>query len=171
MSLVETEKLLAHLVDDELSLRKKAGSYKGSFSAVCSFLGYQTRGSAPTKFDTDLAYNLGATAAVLAANLSTASLKGAYMATLSGLEKTVEQWLPGGVPVTQLMSGNWQLYNITSVGSLPFIMHKRNVDLNGPLYQSLLTERSTWVVEDKYENPGPIQHGFDIPSVTISTGV
>ena len=41
LSAVETERFLADLVDAELKLRKAAGTYKGAFSVVCSFLGYQ----------------------------------------------------------------------------------------------------------------------------------
>lgn len=37
---IETEKLLAYLVEEELKKRKAEGSYKGSFSPVCSFFGY-----------------------------------------------------------------------------------------------------------------------------------
>lgn len=40
LSQVETEKLLAYLVEVELKERKKQGTYKGSFAPVTHFFGY-----------------------------------------------------------------------------------------------------------------------------------
>jgi pyrophosphate--fructose-6-phosphate 1-phosphotransferase len=45
-----------------------AGGYKGKFSPVCSFLGYQARGSLPSNFDCDLGYTLGMVAPPFARN-------------------------------------------------------------------------------------------------------
>ncbi|GAB2224494.1 hypothetical protein Droror1_Dr00005255 [Drosera rotundifolia] len=57
LSQIETEKLLAHLVETEMNKRTKAGTYKGKkFNAICLFFGYQARGSLPSKFDCDYAY-------------------------------------------------------------------------------------------------------------------
>ncbi|KAF2310274.1 hypothetical protein GH714_007537 [Hevea brasiliensis] len=57
LSQIETEKLLAHLVEAEMSKRLKEGTYKGKkFNAICHFFGYQARGSVPSKFDCDYAY-------------------------------------------------------------------------------------------------------------------
>merc|ERR1712048_213434 len=75
MSQLETERLLAELVEEELKQRKSQGTFKGSFSPVCQFIGYQARCSVPSNFDMDYAYTLGATSSVLAA----AGLNG-YMA-------------------------------------------------------------------------------------------
>ena len=38
-SLCETERLLAHLVDSELAVRKRRGTFKGTFTPMCSYLG------------------------------------------------------------------------------------------------------------------------------------
>ncbi len=65
---IETEKMLAYFVEDELNRRKSASVYHEKFSAVCSYLGYQARSALPSKFDCDLAYSLGGTAAVLVHN-------------------------------------------------------------------------------------------------------
>merc|ERR1712176_1575967 len=65
---LETERLIAELVEVELKQRKSQGTYKGSFSPVCQFLGYQARCSMPSDFDSVYAHTLGGTAAVLAAN-------------------------------------------------------------------------------------------------------
>lgn len=40
MSQIETEKLVAYLVEEELRARKKNGTYKGSFAPVTHFFGY-----------------------------------------------------------------------------------------------------------------------------------
>ena len=37
---IETEKLIAYLVDQELKKRKEAGTYKGSFAPVTHYFGY-----------------------------------------------------------------------------------------------------------------------------------
>ncbi|KAH8514927.1 hypothetical protein H0E87_003688 [Populus deltoides] len=50
LSQIETEKLLAHLVEAEMNRRLKEGTYKGKkFNAICHFFGYQARGSLPSK--------------------------------------------------------------------------------------------------------------------------
>jgi pyrophosphate--fructose-6-phosphate 1-phosphotransferase len=54
---IETEKLLAYLVEVEINKRQKEGTYKGKkFNAICHFFGCQARGSLPSKFDCDCAY-------------------------------------------------------------------------------------------------------------------
>ena len=84
ISQAETERLLAHFVALELDHRKRKGSYEGTFSVVCSFIGYQARGAMPSNFDVNYAYNLGAVTTVLVAN----DLSG-YMATLHNLKVKV----------------------------------------------------------------------------------
>ncbi|KAL5208431.1 hypothetical protein ABZP36_032866 [Zizania latifolia] len=57
LSQIETEKLLAQLVETEMNKRLKEGTYKGKkFNAICHFFGYQARGALPSKFDCDYAY-------------------------------------------------------------------------------------------------------------------
>ncbi|KAK1261435.1 Pyrophosphate--fructose 6-phosphate 1-phosphotransferase subunit alpha [Acorus gramineus] len=57
LSQIETEKLLAQLVETEMNERTKSGTYKGKkFNSICHFFGYQARGSLPSKFDCDYAY-------------------------------------------------------------------------------------------------------------------
>ena len=65
----------------ESGYRKKKGTYKGSFSVVCSFIGYQTRGASPSNFDIQYAYNLGYTATKLVMG----GFSG-YMATIGNLK-------------------------------------------------------------------------------------
>ncbi|EEC84297.1 hypothetical protein OsI_30782 [Oryza sativa Indica Group] len=57
LSQIDTEQLLAHLVEAEMNKRMKEGKYIGrKFSSVCHFFGYQARGSLPSNFDCDYAY-------------------------------------------------------------------------------------------------------------------
>ena len=62
---IETEKLLAYLVSDELKRRKAHGTYKGSFAPVTHFFGYQGRAAHPSLFDCQLGSTLGFSAAAL----------------------------------------------------------------------------------------------------------
>merc|ERR1711920_210840 len=98
MSQLETERLLAELVEEELKQRKSQGTFKGSFSPVCQFIGYQARCSVPSNFDVDYAYTLGATSAVLAT-----TERNGYMAIVSNLSQPVSSWLAGGVPLTAML--------------------------------------------------------------------
>ena len=53
------------MVNNELQKRKKKGLYKGSFSPVTHYFGYQGRAAHPTLFDSSLASTLGFGAAAL----------------------------------------------------------------------------------------------------------
>ena len=130
LSQLETEKLLQHYVALELSHRKKKGLYKGSFSVVPSFLGYQIRGSAPSNFDITYAYNLG----YVASALVSAGLSG-YLATISSLKSPVAEWKPLGVPITALMSVD-VTDNRKGSTHAPAVL-KARVDLHGPAYAEL----------------------------------
>jgi diphosphate--fructose-6-phosphate 1-phosphotransferase len=155
ISALETERLIAELVEEEMKQRKKKGTFKGSFSPVCQFLGYQARCSMPSDFDSDYAYALGGTAALLGA-----FGKNGYMAVVSDLSKSVKQWKAGGVPFTAMMNvaatneyqGNWPKPAI-----LPQL-----VDLHGAAFQSWCKLRADCAKSEMYENPGPIQ--FSGPS-------
>jgi 6-phosphofructokinase len=84
----------------------------GSFSVVCSFIGYQTRGAAPSNFDVNYAYNLG----FAATRLIIDGYSG-YMATIGSLREKVENWQPAGVPITALMA--WYVQHIAHTKHYP----------------------------------------------------
>lgn len=150
MSQLETERLIAALVDEELAARKKQGLFKGSFSPVCQFIGYQARCSMPSDFDSDYAYTLGATGAVLAAQ----GLNG-YMAVVSDLSRPVGQWRAEGVPFTAMLS----VPASSASGAIrprPLIFPHR-VDLDGGAFKEWCEERALCMESEMYQNPGPIQ--------------
>jgi 6-phosphofructokinase len=111
-------------VDIELGYRKKKGAYKASFSVVCSFIGYQARGAAPSNFDVNYAYNLGFAATRLVA----AGYTG-YVATISNLRAPVVEWSAAGVPITAMLAAE---------DGGKYAAPKAQVDLNGPAYAALV---------------------------------
>ncbi|WCJ44778.1 Pyrophosphate--fructose 6-phosphate 1-phosphotransferase subunit alpha [Euphorbia peplus] len=157
LSQIETEKLLAHLVEVEMNRRQKEGTYKGKkFNAICHFFGYQARGSVPSKFDCDYAYVLGHVCYhILAAGLN------GYMATITNLKNHVNKWRCGAAPIAAMMTvRRWaQSPGATSIGK-PAI-HPATVDLKGKAYELLRLNAHKFLVDDLYRNPGPLQ--FDGP--------
>jgi len=150
LSQIETERLIAALVDDELKHRKTQGTYKGGFSPVCQFLGYQARCSMPSDFDCDHAYALGGTAAVLAAH----GYNG-YMAVVSDLAQPVQRWRVGGVPFTAMIEVPLHQPNESFHGRPAIFPHR--VDLEGGAFKQWRQVRAACAREELYENPGPIQ--------------
>lgn len=97
LSQIETEKLLAHFVDAELKRRKTKGLYKGTFSPVTHFFGYQGRCAHPTLFDC----SLGSTMGFGAATLVEAGLTGVAV-TVKEITNKAAEWRVGGVPILAL---------------------------------------------------------------------
>ncbi|KAI6690698.1 hypothetical protein NL676_027526 [Syzygium grande] len=159
LSQIETEKLLAHLVEAEMNKRTKEGTYKGKkFNAICHFFGYQARGSLPSKFDCDYAYVLGH----ICYHILAAGLNG-YMATVTNLKNPVNKWRCGAAPIASMMTvKRWaQNPGASSIGK-PAI-HPATVDLKGKAYELLRHDATKFLMEDVYRNPGPLQ--FDGPGV------
>ena len=65
VSLIESEKLFSALVKDKLMERKAKGLYKGKFSVLHHFFGYEGRCAFPSNFDADYCYSLGYNAFML----------------------------------------------------------------------------------------------------------
>ena len=65
VSLIETEKLLMNMVNQELENRKKQGTFQGKFGAQNHFIGYEGRAGFPSNFDAHYCYALGYAAALL----------------------------------------------------------------------------------------------------------
>jgi len=150
-SLVNTERILLEMVATYLRKQKAKSIYKGTFKTQNHFYGYDGRGTFPTKFDCDYAYNLGFAAYSLLANGATG-----YMAAIRDLHKPVADWQPLGIPLAPLM------HLEERQGRLELVIAKQKVDLESPAFQFLAQERVKWAQEDHYRFPGPIQ--FDGPA-------
>lgn len=146
VSLIETERLLIEMVAKELEGRKAKGSYKGKFSPLHHFLGYEGRCSYPSNFDSQYCYALGKTACLLLDE----GLTG-YMCYATGLNKKTEDWEVGGVPITMFLN-----MEIRKNKKKP-VIEKALVDLNGKIFKYFDSHREKWEVEDAYVFPGPIQ--------------
>jgi pyrophosphate--fructose-6-phosphate 1-phosphotransferase len=143
VSRIETEKLLGEMVAAEL---KKRGS-KAKFSFLTHFFGYEGRCAAPSNFDADYCYSLGYVAALLVNGGKTG-----YMATCSNLTKGIENWKPGGIPVTQMMNIERRH------GHDKPVIRKALVELDGAPFKKLEANRKLWAETEAYVYPGPIQY-------------
>merc|ERR1719460_1911948 len=90
---IETEKLLASCVEQELERLKDAGEFAGTFTAQYHAFGYEGRAGLPSRFDATYCYVLGYTAGVLLAAGRTG-----LISSVQNLDKPVSEWVCGGVP-------------------------------------------------------------------------
>jgi pyrophosphate--fructose-6-phosphate 1-phosphotransferase len=147
VSRIETDKLLIDLVGDALRELKQAGKYKGKFSALSHFFGYEGRCASPSNFDADYCYGLGFNAAALVS----VGANG-YMSTLKNLAAPAEKWVPGGVPLTMMMNMEHRH------GKDKPVIKKALVDLKGKPFKTLAANRAEWTVTESYQDPGAIQY-------------
>jgi 6-phosphofructokinase len=98
LSQIETEKLIAYLVEEELKQRKKLKTYKGSFAPVTHFFGYQGRSGHPSTFDCSLASTMGFTAGILINNRLTG-----LCVSIKNLTQDPSLWRCGAVPILSLL--------------------------------------------------------------------
>lgn len=148
VSLIETEKLLMGMVAKRLAQLKGEGVYKGKFSAIGHFFGYEGRCGIPSNFDADYTYTLGYTAAFLIA-----AGKTGYIAAVRNLTAPASQWQPVGVPLTMLM--NMERRN----GAMKPVIQKALVDLKGAPFKYLEANRLDWSdAQSNFVYPGPIQY-------------
>nr|CAB3480754.1 unnamed protein product [Digitaria exilis]CAB3504653.1 unnamed protein product [Digitaria exilis] len=164
---IDTEQLLAHLVETEMIKRTKEGRYKGrKFSSVCHFFGYQARGSIPSNFDCDYAYALGR----ISLHMIAAGLTG-YMATVANLKDPVDKWRCAAAPLTAMMSVKRHL---RGPGAIPIgrpSIHPSPIDLKGKAYELLREKASSFLLDDFYRTPGGIQFegpGSDAKPITLT---
>lgn len=148
VSLIETEKMLIEMVAKKLAKLKAEGVYKGKFSALNHFFGYEGRCAIPSNFDADYCYSIGITAAQLIA-----SGKTGYMSLVRNLTAPSDEWIAGGVPITMMM--NMERRN----GKMKPVIQKALVDLNGKPFKFFEAHRAEWADEHlSYIYPGPIQY-------------
>ncbi|GHT33210.1 pyrophosphate--fructose 6-phosphate 1-phosphotransferase [Bacteroidia bacterium] len=147
VSLIETEKLLIEMVGKELKRRKDAGAYKGKFSGLAHFFGYEGRCAAPSNFDADYCYSLGVNAAQLIG-----AGKTGYMSSIRNTTAAAAEWIAGGVPVTMMM--NMEKRH----GQMKPVIQKALVRLDGAPFKKLAANREEWAKTTAYVYPGPIQY-------------
>ena len=147
VSLIESEKLFSELVGDILKDRKKAGSYKGKYSPLHHFFGYEGRCAFPSNFDSDYCYSLGYNAFMLIQY----GFNG-YLSKVSNLSKPAEEWVAGGMPITKMMNIERRH------GEDKPVIRKALVELDGKPFKFFEANRDTWAVETSYTFPGAIQY-------------
>ncbi len=162
VSLIESEKLFSSLVNKELENRRKEGTYKGKFSPLHHFFGYEGRCAFPSNFDADYCYSLGYNAAMLIQY----GYNG-YLSKVSNLSQPAEDWVAGGMPITKMM--NMERRH----GEDKPVIHKALVDLDGKPFKYFTEKRDEWAVETSYLYPGAIQYYgpsevCDITTVTLA---
>lgn len=147
VSRIETDKLLAAMVETYLAEEKAAGTYSGSFSAMTHFFGYEGRCAFPSNFDSDYCYSLGYNAYMLIANELTG-----YISTVADLTKAASDWRAGGLPITMMM--NMEVRH----GESKPVIEKALVDLEGAPFQYFAKHRASWARETSFVYPGAIQY-------------
>jgi len=148
VSLIETEKLLIEMVAKRLAQLKAEGTYKGKFSAINHFFGYEGRCAIPSNFDADYTYSLGYTASVLISEGKTG-----YMSSVRNLTAPAAEWIAGGVPITMMM--NMEKRH----GKMKPVIQKALVLLDGAPFKFFAANRVDWADEKaSYIYPGPVQY-------------
>ena len=147
VSLIESEKLFSALVKDNLAARKAAGTYKGKFSPLHHFLGYEGRCAFPSNFDADYCYSLGYNAFMLIQYGYTG-----YLSKISNLHKPAEEWVAGGMPITKMMNIERRH------GADKPVIRKALVELDGAPFKFFAENREQWAVETAFVYPGAIQY-------------
>lgn len=147
VSLIESEKLFSTLVNDVLNERKKAGTYKGKFSTLHHFLGYEGRCPFPSNFDADYCYSLGYNAFMLIQY----GYNG-YLSKISNLSRPADEWLAGGMPITKMMNIERRH------GEDKPVIKKALVELDGKPFKYFEAHRDEWAVNTCFVYPGAIQY-------------
>ena len=140
VSRIDTQALLAEAVADQLGDSVK-------FSTQQHFFGYEGRCAAPSNFDANYTYALGMAAARLIAHR-----RSGYIASVGNLVAPTPEWTAGGIPLTSLMQMEQRKGKPTPV------IAKALVDLHDAPFETFAARRASWLLEDAYRYPGPIQY-------------
>ena len=147
VSLIESEKLFAALVADKLAARKAAGTYKGKFSTLTHFFGYEGRCAFPSNFDSDYCYSLGYNAFMLIQY----GYNG-YLSKVSNLSAPAIEWVAGGMPITKMMNIERRH------GEDKPVIKKALVELDGAPFKYFEAHRKEWSQNTCFVYPGSIQY-------------
>ena len=140
VSRIETERLLAGLVEAEIRTTPI------SFAYQTMFLGYEGRSAFPSVFDCTYCYSLGRLSALLVAHKHSG-----FMAALSRLHEKPQEWEPLAVPLISL------LHFERRKGEKKPVIRRVLVDLQGKPFTLFAKERDSWRLLDHYSQPGPMQ--------------
>lgn len=143
VSHIATERLILLKLEEKLKQNK---SYKGKFSPVNHFLGYEGRAAFPSHFDALYCYCLGKVAAKLIEEGYTG-----YMALVKNLAKPRASWTMSAASLLSMMSMEMRK------GKMRPVIEKRLVDLDGAPFKLFSDKREEWKYEPCYLSPGPIQ--------------
>ena len=147
VSLIESEKLFSAMVATELKARKAAGSYKGKFTAMHHFMGYEGRCAFPSNFDADYCYSLGYNAFMLIQYGYTG-----YLSKVSNLSAPAVEWVAGGMPITKMMNIERRH------GEDKPVIKKALVELDGAPFKYFEAHRAEWAENTCFRYPGAIQY-------------
>ena len=147
VSRIETEKLVASMVEERLAAMKREGAYAGSFSSYTHFFGYEGRCAFPSNFDADYCYSLGYTAFLLIASGVTG-----YLSSVRNLTAPATEWTAGGIPLTMMMNMEQRH------GFKKPVIRKALVELDGKPFKEFAAHRDQWAVATSYLFPGAIQY-------------
>ena len=161
VSRIETEKLLVGMVEKKLAEMKAKNLYKGKFSSLTHFFGYEGRCAFPTNFDADYCYSLGFSAFILIAS----GLTG-YLSSVRNLIAPADQWVAGGIPLTMMMDLEHRH------GTKKPVIKKALVELDGKPFKKFVSLRDQWAEKTCFLFPGAIQYYgppevCDHPSITL----
>jgi len=161
VSRIETEKLLIGMVENKLHALKATGAYKGKYSPLGHFFGYEGRCAFPSNFDSDYCYSLGFSAFVLIAS----GLTG-YLSSVRNLTAPAKDWIAGGVPLTMMMNLEHRH------GALKPVIKKALVEMDAGPFKTFKSLRDTWAVKTCFRVPGSIQYFgpaevCDEPTITL----
>ena len=147
VSRIETEKLLIGMVEKRLAKLRAEGVYRGSFSALGHFFGYEGRSAFPSNFDADYCYSLGYSAFALIAS----GLTG-YISSVRNLTAPAAEWIAGGVPLAMMMNMEQRR------GVKKPVIKKALVDLDGAPFKAFDAARDIWAVKTCFCYPGAVQY-------------
>lgn len=142
ISRIATERLLILMVKKRLLELNRADN----FFPRSHFFGYEGRAGLPSLFDSNYCYALGYCAAALVDNG-----KSGYMAVVRNLAAPPKDWLPGGCPLTSMMTIEQRH------GRDVPVIRKYYVELDTSPFTDFAAVRGAWKLEDLYCSPGPIQ--------------
>ncbi|OII70805.1 pyrophosphate-dependent 6-phosphofructokinase [Cryptosporidium ubiquitum] len=176
---VQTEVILASLVQKELKFRRSKNKIKNGMNPVCFSFTDQVRACFPSDFDSSLGFMYG----MLASKIINSNLVGGYVTGIKGVLNQTNNWNMYALPISSLMT--LDIERIKEVQGLrndlnvsleskklltegtkyetnhqqTFICKLNSINLsNNASFRLLMNHIEKWEVDNNYANPGPIQY-------------